>query len=70
MNTNDQILERIKEIEEEYKSTPKPKLNPNSIENVDDAYQDLLEYNWWLRDLKEEYTKLNIEVGKVPLYDM
>jgi len=60
----DKVLARIKELEEEDKATPKPKLGATSVEDVDDAYQTLLEYGWWLDEIQTEYKELCAQLGK------
>jgi len=54
---------RIEELKLALKTTPKPKLNSSSVEDVDDAYQDLLEYNWWKRDTEDEIRQLEAELN-------
>lgn len=57
------LISRIEELKLALKTTPKPRLNPSSVEDIDDAYQDLLEYNWWKRDTEEEISQLETELN-------
>ncbi len=54
---------RIEELKLALKTTPKPKLGESSVEDVDDAYQDLLEYNWWKRETEGEIKQLELELN-------
>lgn len=57
------LISRIEELKLALKTTPKPRLNSSSVEDIDDAYQDLLEYNWWKRDTEEEISQLETELN-------
>ncbi len=57
------IAKRIEELKLALKTTPKPKLGVSSVEDVDDAYQDLLEYNWWKRETEDEIKQLELELN-------
>lgn len=61
--TRQEIISKCVELEKEYDSTPNPRLNPTSVEDVDDLYQAKLEYNWWLEEVKEEYIDLAQKLG-------
>ena len=34
-------------------NTPVPRISHSDIEDVSDAYQERLEYNWWVSDQRE-----------------
>lgn len=67
MNTteiiNNDKVARIKAIEYEVDTTPRPKLGVNSIEDCDELYQAKLEYGWWKDELQEEYDTLRADLG-------
>ena len=63
MNRQEMII-RAKELEHEYDTTKKPILRPTSVEDVDDRYQAMLEYNEWRREVIEEYSEIAKALGK------
>ena len=56
-------LDRCIAIEEEVDSMAVPQLGIDSIEDVDDLYQAKLEYQWWLSEMINEYSALNVSLG-------
>ena len=62
-NKMENTAKRIEELKLALKTTPKPKLGISSVEDVDDAYQDLLEYNWWKRETEDEIKQLELELN-------
>ena len=65
MNTqkNNDIVDRCLAIEAEYDSLIKPVLGATSCEDLDDAHQERLEYNYYISDLENEYKKLNVKLN-------
>lgn len=62
-NERNALIDRAIAIQEEYKSLVKPSLNAHSIEDVDDAYQEVLEFNYYVSDLRCEFDAINAQLG-------
>ena len=60
---NNDITDRCISIERDYDSLVKPVLNVTSTEDLDDAYQERLEYNYYVSDLCDEYKELNAKLN-------
>jgi hypothetical protein len=56
-----ELINRAIEIQDEYKSLEKP--YSSQYDNIDDYYQDLLEHQWHIEELKEEYDAINKQLG-------
>ncbi len=62
-------LNRISELRSEFETiqlelerTPVPALGRHSVEDLDDAYQERLEYNWWKREQLETLDSIESEL--------
>ena len=60
-----EIVDRCLEIEESVNTMERPIINHTSSEDIDDAYQAMLEYREWLEELTIEYNNLNVKLGFV-----
>ena len=56
-------IDRCLEIEQQVDIMVKPSLLPTSSEDIDEVYQERLEYNYWLDDMIDEYNQYNIILG-------
>ena len=45
-------------------NVPAPRISSADIEDVSDAYQERLEYNWWVEDQKALIESLEEELGR------
>lgn len=61
--THNQKIDRCIAIEEEYDSLQNIHLTYEDIEDVSERYQAKLELQWHRRDLEDEYSELNKELG-------
>ena len=62
----DLIVETSSELEDaRYKlnNTPAPRISYSDIEDVSDAYQERLEYNWWVDEQKGLIEQLEKELA-------
>jgi hypothetical protein len=60
-----ELKDSIAKLVEEINAMPIPRLGVNSVEDVDDLYQERLEYNWWLDEKQDELALLNNEKNKI-----
>lgn len=65
MNRKLELLEAIKEVSNQLQEAkhklanqPCPKISNEDIEDISDAYQERLEYNWWVEEQKSEISKM------------
>ena len=58
------IMQQIEGIREEMENQPKPAMSLSSSEDMDDAYQEKLEYNWWMDEKAEEIRELERRLTK------
>ncbi len=61
-----ELKEQIASLELELKTTVKPSITSYDVEDISDAYQERLEYNWWksetlqaIADMKSELESIN-----------
>ena len=61
-----ELKEQIASLELELKTTVKPSITSYDVEDISDAYQERLEYNWWkseilqaIDDMKSELESIN-----------
>ena len=61
-----ELKEQISSLELELKTTVKPSITSYDVEDISDAYQERLEYNWWksetlqaIADMKSELESIN-----------
>lgn len=59
----EEIIRAIATIQREIHEMPQPpRVSTEDVEDISDNYQDNLEYNWWLRDKKDELEKLQYQL--------
>ena len=58
-------IDRCLAIEKEYDNLDNIHLTSEDIEDVSDAYQAKLELQWYKRELEDEYSQLNKELGYI-----
>ena len=61
-----ELKEQIASLELELETTVKPSITTYDVEDISDAYQERLEYNWWkaetlqaIADMKAELESIN-----------
>ena len=57
------LHQEMVELEYEVENSQRPCMSPESIEDVDDKYQENLEYNWWLDEQQDRYDVLRKSLG-------
>lgn len=57
------LIDRAIAIQEEYKTLQRPRVSYSNIEDVDDVYQEALEFDYYIADLKAEYDDINKQLG-------
>ena len=69
--TNEELIQLVNktsaELEQAKKDlydTPVPRITYEDIEDVSDAYQERLEYNWWYDEQKELIRSLEEELAE------
>jgi len=54
----EELMIQLESLQKEVKDMEKPTLGASSIEEVDDSYQERLEYNYWLDEKEDEIKDL------------
>ena len=69
--TNEELIQLVNETSAELEqakydlyNTPVPRITSEDIEDVSDAYQEKLEYNWWYDEQKELIRSLEEELAE------
>lgn len=60
-----QLEQELKDAKLLLKNTPAPRVSYADIEDVSDAYQERLEYNWWADDQRTIIAEIEQEIEKV-----
>jgi len=61
----EELLIELAEVKLEIKNAEKPALNPTSAEDIDDAYQECLEYGWWMNEMNGRIDEINECLNKL-----
>ena len=60
-----ELKEQIASLELELKTTVKPSITSYDVEDISDAYQERLEYNWWKSDCIESIKTMQQELDNI-----
>lgn len=57
------LIDRAIAIQDEYKTLRRPAVSYANMEDVDDVYQEALEFDYYVADLRAEYDDINKQLG-------
>lgn len=57
------LIDRAIAIQEEYKGLVRPRVSHVNIEDIDDVYQEALEFDYYVSDLRAEFDDINQQLG-------
>lgn len=65
MTKLDQLQQELSAAKEALDNTPVPRISHEDIEDVSDAYQTRLEYNWWAEEQRQLIRELEAEIKAI-----